>query len=62
MADARPPLTPVPRRGRPRAQEPGYSVKTWLRGSDYDRIIKLAAERREPISSVVRDLLILRLP
>jgi hypothetical protein len=55
-------LTPVPRRGRPRAAEQGYSVKTWLRESEYDKLIKLAAHRREPVSTLVRSLLILRLP
>jgi hypothetical protein len=55
-------LTPVPRRGRPRSTDPGVSVKTWLRASEYDRLIKAAAERREPVSSLVRSLLILRLP
>jgi hypothetical protein len=55
-------LTPVPRRGRPRSAEQGYSVKTWLRESEYDKLIRLAAHRREPVSSVVRSLLILRLP
>jgi hypothetical protein len=63
MTDAnRKTLTPVPRRGRPRAAEPGVSVKTWLRESEYDRLIRLAAHRREPVSSLVRSLLILRLP
>ena len=55
-------LTPVPRRGRPRAVEPGYSVKTWLRESEYDRLIRAAAKRRQPVSALVRSLLILRLP
>jgi hypothetical protein len=55
-------LTPIPRRGRPRSAEPGVSVKTWLRESEYDKLIRLAAHRREPVSSVVRSLLILRLP
>ncbi len=63
MADPqRQTLSPVPRRGRPRASEPGVSVKTWLRQSEYDRLIRAAAVRREPVSSLVRSLLILRLP
>lgn len=53
---------PQRRRGRPRAAEPGVSVKTWLRESDYDRLIKVAADRRETVSSIVRSLLMLRLP
>jgi hypothetical protein len=62
MTDANRKLTPIPRRGRPRSAEPGVSVKTWLRESEYDKLIRLAAHRREPVSSVVRSLLILRLP
>jgi hypothetical protein len=53
---------PLRRRGRPRAAEPGVSVKTWLRVSEYDRLIKVAADRREPVSVLVRTLLMLRLP
>jgi hypothetical protein len=55
-------LTPVPRRGRPRAAERGVNVSTWLRESEYDKLIRLASQRREPVSSLVRSLLILRLP
>lgn len=55
-------LAPVPRRGRPRAAERGVNVSTWLRESEYDRLIRVAAHRREPVSTLVRSLLILRLP
>jgi hypothetical protein len=56
-------IAPEPaRRGRPRSAEPGVSVKTWLRQSEYDRLIKAAAVRREPVSSLVRSLLMTRLP
>jgi hypothetical protein len=55
-------LTPVPRRGRPRSAERGVNVSTWLKESEYDRLIRVAAHRREPVSSLVRSLLILRLP
>jgi hypothetical protein len=56
-------LTPVTaRRGRPRATERGVNVSTWLKESEYDRLIRVAAHRREPVSSLVRSLLILRLP
>jgi hypothetical protein len=55
-------LTPVPRRGRPRKAEQGYSVKTWLPESEYDKLIRLASQRRQPVSQLVRSLLILRLP
>jgi hypothetical protein len=62
MESIRRTLKTVPRRGRPRAAEPGVSVKTWLRQSEYDRLIRAASARREPVSSLVRSLLILRLP
>lgn len=51
-----------PRRGRPRSTDPGVSVKTWLRQSEYDRLIRAAAHRRQPISRLVRSLLVVRLP
>jgi hypothetical protein len=38
------------------------NVSTWLKESEYDRLIRVAAHRREPVSSLVRSLLILRLP
>lgn len=50
------------RRGRPRVSEPGTSVSTWLRPDEHDRLIKLANARETTVSSLVRSLLILRLP
>lgn len=55
-------IATVKKRGRPRLAEPKVCVSTWVEPSEYDRIIKLAARRREPISSLVRSLLMLRLP
>ncbi len=55
-------MTPVPRRGRPRHAERGVNVSTWLKESEYDKLIRMAAHRREPVSSLVRSLLILRMP
>lgn len=58
-------LTPVTtRRGRPRAamKEPGVRLTTWIPESRYDELVRLASARREPLSSVTRSLLILRLP
>jgi len=48
-----------PRRGRPRLAEPGVSVKTWLRVSEYDRLIELANSRQMKVSTLVRFLLLL---
>ncbi len=50
------------RRGRPRMDEPGSAVTTWLRPDEHDRLIKLANAREQTVSSLVRSLLILRLP
>jgi hypothetical protein len=46
-----------PRRGRPRAEEPGSTLSIWLPASDHDYYAKLAAKRGESISSTVRLLL-----
>jgi hypothetical protein len=56
------PHDPARRRGRPRLDVPGVSVKTWLKRSEYDRLLRTAAERREPVSHLVRALLIRQLP
>lgn len=50
------------RRGRPPGEEPGSPVMTWLRQSEHDRLIRLANSREQTVSSLVRSLLILRLP
>lgn len=44
-------------RGRPRVDEQGSSVSTWLRPSEHDRLIKLANQREQKVSALVRDLL-----
>jgi hypothetical protein len=49
-------------RGRPPAAEPGTNVHTWLRESEYDRLIACARRQRISVSSYVRRLVILRLP
>lgn len=49
-----------PRRGRPRAMERGTTLCTWLPESTYDRIVRMANEREQSVSSLVRDLLKLR--
>jgi hypothetical protein len=50
-ADARKP------RGRPRALEPRTTVCTWLQASDHDRLIRLANQREQSVSAVVRQIL-----
>ena len=48
-------------RGRPKVDEPGSAVTTWLKHGEHDYLIRLAREREQSISSLVRSLLILRL-
>lgn len=55
-----PPPDPPNRGGRPRAADPGTTVTTWVRSADYDRLLRLAKARDQSISSLVRDLLKLR--
>lgn len=52
--------TPRPR-GRPKADEPGTSVSTWLRPNEHDRLIRLANQKETSVSSLVRELLIPKL-
>lgn len=64
MSDTETPVCPDlsrPRRGRPRVPEPGVSVKTWLRVSEYDRLIALANSRQMNVSTLVRFLLLIDL-
>lgn len=51
-----------PKRGRPRLDEPGSTVSTWLRPAEHDRLIRLAQKHEQTVSQLVRSLLILRLP
>jgi hypothetical protein len=48
-------------RGRPRVEEPGSSVSTWLPASYHDRLIHMANQREVKVSALVRTLLIMRL-
>lgn len=43
--------------GRPRADEPGVVVATWLRSSEYDRLIRQAQTQDQSVSALIRDLL-----
>lgn len=54
-----------PRRGRPRgsvsASEPGSTISVWVPVSAHDRLIERARQEDVSVSSLVRQLLILRL-
>ena len=50
-----------PKRGRPKSDEPGSAVMTWLRAGEHDRLIALAKREEKTISALVRDLLKVRL-
>ena len=44
-------------RGRPKAEEPGTSITAWIPASEYDRLAKLANDRNESLSTLVRQWL-----
>jgi hypothetical protein len=48
--------------GRPRTTEPMVPVTTWVREREYDRLCRLANQNDVKVSSLIRSLLILRLP
>lgn len=48
-------------RGRPKADEPGSTVSTWLRTGEHDKLVKLAQQQETSISALVRQLLALKL-
>ena len=53
-----PPARDTRPRGRPRAPVPvKTSVTTWIRASDYDRLIHRAQREEKTLSALVRDLL-----
>lgn len=49
------------KRGRPKAEEPGNTVATWLRAGDHDRLIAIAHREEKTISALVRELVKLRI-
>ena len=53
--------TPRPR-GRPKVDEPGTSVSTWLRPDEHDRLIRLANKQETSVSALLRQIVITRLP
>lgn len=52
--------TPRPR-GRPRVEQPGSTVSTWLRQAEHDRLIELANQREKSVSALIRQLLLLKI-
>jgi len=48
-------------RGRPKVDEPGARLSTYVRTSDYDRLVRLALKQDRSVSALVRDLLKLKL-
>jgi len=53
--------TPPRGRGRPRVEESGLRLSTYVRTADYDRLLKLAQARDKSMSGLIRDLLRLKL-
>ncbi len=49
-------------RGRPRVETPLERVSTRLPTPEYDRLVRLANRRDQSVSSLIRQLLVLRLP
>lgn len=49
------------KRGRPRLAEPGAKLTTYVRISDYDRLVRLATQSDKSLSGLIRDLLRLKL-
>ena len=47
--------------GRPKVDEPGERLSTYVRTSDYDRLVRLALKNDQTVSALVRDLLKLKL-
>jgi hypothetical protein len=43
--------------GRPRARVPGSRVCAWLTVHEHDRLIAIALQRRQSVSSLVKELL-----
>lgn len=56
--------TPVAvRRGRPpKTEEPRTTLSAWVETKHYDQLVKMANRRDQSLSSLVRDLLKIRLP
>jgi hypothetical protein len=49
------------RRGRPRIVERGMRVCTWISERDFDQLSRVASQRHESVSSLIRRVVILRM-
>jgi hypothetical protein len=52
---------PRRRPGRPRVDEPGARLSTFVRQGDYDRLVRLALKEDRSVAALVRELLNLKL-
>lgn len=59
---AKEPDEPSRPRGRPRVDDPMSPVSTRLPSKAYDQLIRVATQQDTSVASLVRQLLILRLP
>lgn len=51
-----PPKPPDPRKpGRPKADEPGIRLSTWVRVSTYDALAKYALKHEQSLSAILRE-------
>ena len=57
-----PEVPPTRQRGRPRVEQPMEPVMTRLPRENYDRLVRAADLQGLSVSSLVRQLLILRIP
>lgn len=48
------------RRGRPKVEEPHTRVSTWVEVKHYDQLVRLANQRDQSVSALLRDLLRLK--
>lgn len=49
------------RGGRPRDVQQGASVSAWIEVKHYDQLVRLANSQEKSVSTLVRELLVLRL-
>lgn len=44
------------RRGRPKNEEEGSTISSWVSTSEHDQLVKLANKQRQSVSSLIRQL------
>jgi hypothetical protein len=52
--------TPPARRGRPKIDKPHTRVSTWVEVKHYDQLVRLANQRDQSVSALVRDMIRLK--